>query len=197
MSETLGKLKESNDSDNEDCSWMMSRDVELILESHDKQVQEKITTTHSPGKQQSDVAGLVQRDNLEQKPEELNVLLNDNLDTPEGNLHIRLAKLKEQQLKNGERLRNLKRVKAYKEKNNLETLERLIIKWRNSCQEALNELIQFAPQEPKPTMRQLLSHLSINPSLVEFDKKTQEFFKSMPAPEIAVQDTTSKIADTS
>nr|XP_002131875.1 swi5-dependent recombination DNA repair protein 1 homolog [Ciona intestinalis] len=158
-----------NDVDNEDA-WMLSEDVELVLKSCEQKTENKVTLSKCGVSVATD-----EKENID-----LNNIgggLGTPVKTEALDLHVKMASLREQHRRNEERLAKLKRLKSYKDKNNLQTLESLIIKWRKVCQEALGELIEFTPKEPKPTMFQLLHHLSIDTELVNFDTKKLEFIK--------------------
>ncbi|GFS16022.1 SWI5-dependent recombination repair 1 [Elysia marginata] len=78
--------------------------------------------------------------------------------------------LKEKQ----ELLRKLKMVKMYREKNDLTELQKLIDRWRSVSQAALSDLLDLHP-EPRPQLGDLISHLQIDPGLVQFNAEDQDF----------------------
>jgi len=94
------------------------------------------------------------------------------------NLSEKYSKLKDQSDRNKEALRKLKLVKFHKHKNNLDTLDMLVKKWRSTCQKALTELLQFSSQQPPVTMLQLMQHLGIDPKQVNFDINAQAFMEA-------------------
>jgi len=92
-------------------------------------------------------------------------------------LHKQWQKLVDEKESNTELLRKLKLIKTHREKNNLTTLDQLINKWTNVCQDALSQLHSYAPKQPPMTMLQLIYCLQIDPKTVCFDNATNNFYK--------------------
>ncbi|CAK8689572.1 swi5-dependent recombination DNA repair protein 1 homolog [Clavelina lepadiformis] len=86
--------------------------------------------------------------------------------------------LKDQFLSNQENIRKLKLVRTHRNKNNLETLQKLIYKWREACQSALQELLDSSSKPSETTMLQLINYLGIDTKMIQFDPKTQSFLKT-------------------
>ena len=151
------------DDETEDLSWMIHA-CESIENNTNDEENAKIPT---PLKTNTD--GFGENHNAKES--------NDDLPSSPSaeKLHKKFWNLKRQSEKNREILRKLKLVKFHKHKNNLDTLDTLIKKWRLSCQKALNELMEFSPQQPRTTMLQLMQHLGIDPKQVQFDINTNEF----------------------
>ncbi|XP_060075491.1 swi5-dependent recombination DNA repair protein 1 homolog [Ylistrum balloti] len=73
-----------------------------------------------------------------------------------------------------EELRKLNMVKMYRNKNDLDSLRALITKWQKTSQKALVDLHEKL-QDPKPSLTQLINHLQIEHSLVNFNAEEESF----------------------
>ncbi|XP_033757364.1 uncharacterized protein LOC117339758 [Pecten maximus] len=76
-----------------------------------------------------------------------------------------------------EELRKLNMVKMYRTKNDLDSLGVLVRKWRITSQQALIDLHNKLP-EPKPSLTQLIDHLKIEHSIVQFNPEEEAFSNS-------------------
>ena len=101
--------------------------------------------------------------------------------------------LLEKEVKDKEgRLQKLKLAKLYRTKvgvawwvwhsvipvfqNNLPKLDKLIAKWRQVSQEAVEDLISVSTRSPPPTTQQLLDYLHINHTLIHYSTEQDSFY---------------------
>jgi len=80
-------------------------------------------------------------------------------------------KVKEKQ----ELLRKLKLVKLYRSKNNLDKLKGDIALWRIACQNALLEYRDKCGQDPAPSLTEIINHMQIDFSLVNYNPEEDSF----------------------
>ncbi|KAK6185760.1 hypothetical protein SNE40_007922 [Patella caerulea] len=73
-----------------------------------------------------------------------------------------------------ENLRKLEMVKMYRKKNDLTHLDKLITKWRQVSQDALQDFHSMLPA-PQPTMAEIIQHLQIDPQLINFNSDEDTF----------------------
>ncbi|XP_054766119.2 swi5-dependent recombination DNA repair protein 1 homolog [Lytechinus pictus] len=73
-----------------------------------------------------------------------------------------------------ESCRKLKLVKMYRSKNDLETLQDLIDKWRDGCQTAILRLYDKHP-EPRPSLGDFINSCRLDKDLIRFDEEEETF----------------------
>lgn len=70
--------------------------------------------------------------------------------------------------------RKMKLVKMYRSKNDLDTLQGLIDKWREACQAAILRLYEKHP-DPKPSLGEFIDSCRLDKELVRFNEEEEEF----------------------
>lgn len=83
-------------------------------------------------------------------------------------------------LQEKDRLRKLTLVQLYRKKNDLSSLDSLTKKWRSAAQKLLCDLRDFMSNsagagEPKPTLKDIICHYQIEPSLILYDSENDTF----------------------
>ncbi|XP_075922459.1 swi5-dependent recombination DNA repair protein 1 homolog [Petromyzon marinus] len=74
-----------------------------------------------------------------------------------------------------ELLRRLRLVSSYRSKNNLEELQRLILKWRSACQSLLCDLQQEATSDKVYSLGQIIAGMGLDPDLLQYNS-TEDCF---------------------
>ncbi|XP_050397605.1 swi5-dependent recombination DNA repair protein 1 homolog isoform X2 [Patella vulgata] len=89
-------------------------------------------------------------------------------------LQKQLKDLQKELQEKEENLRKLEMVKMYRKKNDLTHLTKLITKWRQVSQDALQDFQSMLPA-PQPTMAEVIQHLQIDPQLINFNSEEDTF----------------------
>eukprot|EP01147_Barroeca_monosierra_P010232 gene10232-2388_t len=83
-----------------------------------------------------------------------------------------LRNLKKDRDRLKEKIRKLELVRTYRSKHDTADLDELIPKWRQVCQQAMEDLSSTLPEV---SVKQLIAHYNIPMDLVHFDPEDEEF----------------------